>query len=59
MRVNLDPTDPVRKWRANLNMNVRLRMYEYCYSNLSAVYAKGPFSNVRGEPVKKSAGVEC
>ena len=22
-------------------MNVRLRMYEYCYSNLSAIYAKG------------------
>ena len=21
-------------------MNVRLRMYEYCYSNLGAVYAK-------------------
>ena len=22
-------------------MNVRLRMYEYCYSNLGAIYAKG------------------
>ena len=59
MRVNLDPKDPVRKWRANLNMNVRLRMYEYCYLNLSAVYANRPFSNVRGEQAKKSAGVEC
>ena len=39
MRVNLDPIDPVRKSRANLNMNVRLRMYDYCYSNLSAGYA--------------------
>ena len=22
-------------------MNVRLRMYQYCYSNLGAIYAKG------------------
>ena len=22
-------------------MNVRLRMYKYCYSNLGAIYAKG------------------
>ena len=53
MCVNLDPIDPVRKWRANLNMNARLRMYEYCYLNLSAVYAKGLFSNLRGEQVKR------
>ena len=24
----------------NFHMNVRLRMYEYCYSNLDAIYAK-------------------
>ena len=25
-------------------MNVRLRMYKYCYSNLCSIYAKGLFS---------------
>ena len=25
----------------NFHMNVRLRMYEYCHSNLGAIYAKG------------------
>ena len=25
----------------NFHMNVRLRMYEYCYSNLGAIYVKG------------------
>ena len=25
-------------------MNLRLRMYQYCYSNLSAIYAKGLYS---------------
>ena len=28
-------------------MNVRLRMYEYCYSNLGAIYAKELCSLVR------------
>ena len=26
-------------------MNVRLRVYEYCYSNLRAIYAKDLLSN--------------
>ena len=49
--------DPVDKWHLNLkndtlditglklmfpDINVRRRMYEYCYSNLGAIYAKGP-----------------
>ena len=25
----------------NFHVNVRLRMYQYCYSNLGAIYAKG------------------
>ena len=28
-------------------MNARLRMYEYCYSNLGAIYAKGLYSAAR------------
>ena len=53
-----DHIEPLHKWSLNLNnntlyllslvlmsfhMNVRLRMYKYCYSNLSAIYAKGLF----------------
>ena len=30
----------------NFHMNVRLRMYEYCYSNLGAIYTKGLY-NIR------------
>ena len=31
-------------------MNVRLRMYKYCYSNLGAIYAKGYENKTVGEP---------
>ena len=29
-------------------MNVRLRIYGYCYSDLGAIYAKGLFAKVEG-----------
>ena len=33
-------------------MNVRLRMYEYCNSNLDAIYAKGLYSSVISESLQ-------
>ena len=61
--------DPLHKWRLNLNnntlyllslvlmsfyMNVRLRMYKYCYSNLGAIYTKGLLSPMTTNIVNQS-----
>ena len=38
-------------------MNVRLRMYKYCYSNLGAIYAKGLYySHLTGYSLRSNFG---
>ena len=40
-------------------MNVRLRMYKYCYSNLGAIYAKGLFMCMNVYPFSALSPVSC